>query len=125
MRGLGEGALDVGEEVVPGGDELVQALGLEDGDEFRERLVEQAPYKKVLIGRGATNSKGPQMSQLNALRAIKASDKDARVLMVSALGQQKMIVEALEAGAMDFLVKPFQPTKVLETVKKCLQSAPR
>jgi two-component system chemotaxis response regulator CheY len=45
--------------------------------------------------------------------------------MVSAMGQQKMIVEALEYGAMDFLVKPFQPTKVLETVKKCLQSTPR
>src|SRR5215203_757915 len=39
---------------------------------FEGQLVEQAPYKKVLIGRGATNSKGPQMSQLNALRAIKA-----------------------------------------------------
>jgi acetylornithine deacetylase/succinyl-diaminopimelate desuccinylase-like protein len=39
---------------------------------FEARLVEQSPYKKVLIGRGATNSKGPQMSQLNALRAIKA-----------------------------------------------------
>lgn len=38
---------------------------------FEARLVEQAPYKKVLIGRGATNSKGPQMSQLNALRSIK------------------------------------------------------
>jgi two-component system, chemotaxis family, chemotaxis protein CheY len=67
----------------------------------------------------------PEMNGLDALRAIKAIDKDARILMVSAMGQQKMIVEALESGAMDFLVKPFQPTKVLETVKKCLQSAPR
>lgn len=67
----------------------------------------------------------PEMNGLDALRAIKAMDKDARVLMVSAMGQQRMIVDALEAGAMDFLVKPFQPTKVLETVKKCLQSAPR
>src|SRR5688572_9383888 len=39
---------------------------------FEARLVEQGPYKKVLIGRGATNSKGPQMAQLNAFRAIKA-----------------------------------------------------
>jgi acetylornithine deacetylase/succinyl-diaminopimelate desuccinylase-like protein len=39
---------------------------------FEGRLIEQAPYKKVLIGRGATNSKGPQMAQLNAFRAIKA-----------------------------------------------------
>jgi acetylornithine deacetylase/succinyl-diaminopimelate desuccinylase-like protein len=39
---------------------------------FEGRLVEQAPFKKVLIGRGATNSKGPQMVQLNAFMAIKA-----------------------------------------------------
>jgi two-component system chemotaxis response regulator CheY len=64
----------------------------------------------------------PEMSGLEALREIRESHAHARVLMVSAMGQQKMIVEALEAGAMDFLVKPFQPTKVLETVKKCLQS---
>jgi two-component system chemotaxis response regulator CheY len=67
----------------------------------------------------------PEMSGLEALRAIRQNDPAARVLIVSAMGQQKMIVEALESGAMDFLVKPFQPTKVLETVKKCLQSTPR
>lgn len=67
----------------------------------------------------------PEMSGLDALREIRESDSAARVLVVSAMGQQRMIVEALEAGAMDFLVKPFQPTKALETVKKCLQSTPR
>jgi len=67
----------------------------------------------------------PEMSGLDALRAIRTTDPSARVLIVSAMGQQRMIVEALESGAMDFLVKPFQPTKVLETVKKCLQSTPR
>lgn len=67
----------------------------------------------------------PEMDGISALREIKTKDPQARVLMVSAMGQQKMIVEALEAGAMDFLVKPFQPAKVLETVKKCLQSSPR
>ena len=65
----------------------------------------------------------PEMTGIEALREIRATDQDARVLMVSAMGQQKMIVEALEAGALDFLVKPFQPTKVLETVKKCLQAS--
>lgn len=67
----------------------------------------------------------PEMSGLDALREIRGTDPSARVLIVSAMGQQRMIVEALESGAMDFLVKPFQPTKVLETVKKCLQSTPR
>lgn len=64
----------------------------------------------------------PEMDGVEALRAIRQIDPGARVLMVSAMGQQKMIVDALEAGAMDFLVKPFQPTKVLETVKKCLEN---
>jgi two-component system chemotaxis response regulator CheY len=64
----------------------------------------------------------PEMNGLDALKAIREKDSGARVLMVSAMGQQQMIVEALESGAMDFLVKPFQPTKVLETVKKCLAS---
>ncbi|MCL4078471.1 response regulator [Coriobacteriia bacterium Es71-Z0120] len=67
----------------------------------------------------------PEMDGIEALKKIREHDPHARVLMVSAMGQQKLIVEALEAGAMDFLVKPFQPTKVLETVKKCLQTSPR
>lgn len=65
----------------------------------------------------------PELDGISALRTIRESNPSARILMVSAMGQQKMIVEALEAGALDFLVKPFQPTKVLETVKKCLQAA--
>lgn len=63
----------------------------------------------------------PEVDGIEALRAIRQMDPDARVLMVSAMGQQKLIVDALEAGAADFLVKPFQPTKVLQTVKKCLE----
>jgi two-component system, chemotaxis family, chemotaxis protein CheY len=63
----------------------------------------------------------PEMDGVEALRAIREIDPEARVLMVSAMGQQKMIVDALESGAADFLVKPFQPTKVLQTVKKCLE----
>ncbi|TLM97275.1 MAG: response regulator [Actinobacteria bacterium] len=64
----------------------------------------------------------PELDGISALKEIRTTFPGARVLMVSAMGQQRMIVEALEAGALDFLVKPFQPTKVLETVKKCLQA---
>jgi len=67
----------------------------------------------------------PEMNGISTLKAIRAKDPEARVLMVSAMGQQHMIVEALESGAMDFLVKPFQPAKVLETVKKCLAADAR
>ena len=67
----------------------------------------------------------PEMNGIDALKAIREKDPNARVIMVSAMGQQQMIVEALESGAMDFIVKPFQPTKVLETVKKCLAADSR
>lgn len=62
----------------------------------------------------------PVMNGIEALREIRSRNPAARVLMVSAMGQQPLIMEALEAGATDFLVKPFQPTKVLDTVKRCL-----
>jgi two-component system chemotaxis response regulator CheY len=67
----------------------------------------------------------PEMDGIEALMAIREVDPGARVLMVSAMGQQGLIVEALDAGAADFLVKPFQPSKVLETVRKCLEPSVR
>lgn len=60
----------------------------------------------------------PIMDGVEAVRNIKKLDPDCKVLMVSAMGQQKLIVESLEAGALDFIVKPFQPDKVIETVER-------
>ena len=48
-------------------------------------------------------------------------DPNARILMCSAMGQQPLVVEALEAGAKDFIIKPFQPSKVIEAVEKALK----
>ena len=48
-------------------------------------------------------------------------DSAARVVMCSALGQEKLVMEALQAGAKDFIVKPFKPDSVLTTVKKVLE----
>jgi len=67
----------------------------------------------------------PEMDGIEALAALRAVDPDARVLMVSAMGQQALIMSALEAGATDFLIKPFQPSKVLETVRRCIESGDR
>ncbi len=60
----------------------------------------------------------PEMDGVAAVREIAAADPAARVVMCSALGQQELIIEALEAGARDFVVKPFVPEKVLEAVRK-------
>ncbi|MCR4744370.1 MAG: response regulator [Lachnospiraceae bacterium] len=60
----------------------------------------------------------PEMDGIQALKKIKASDPSAMVIMCSAMGQQAMVIEAIQAGAKDFIVKPFQAERVLEAVKK-------
>lgn len=62
----------------------------------------------------------PDMGGIDAVRAIRAEDPAARVLMCSAMGQQALVVEAIQAGARDFVVKPFQPGRVLEAVERVL-----
>ena len=63
----------------------------------------------------------PQKSGIEAVREIIKINKDAKIVMCSALGQESLVMEAIEAGAADFIVKPFKPEKVLEIVKKVVQ----
>lgn len=62
----------------------------------------------------------PDMGGIDAVRAIITADPQARILMCSAMGQQALVVEAIQAGAKDFVVKPFQPARVLEAVQRVL-----
>ena len=64
----------------------------------------------------------PEKNGIEALKQIVALDARARVVMCSALGQESLIIEALEAGARDFIVKPFKPAKVVEVAQKVLAS---
>ena len=60
----------------------------------------------------------PEMDGIQALKEIKKIDGGAKVIMCSAMGQQAMVIEAIQSGAKDFIVKPFQAERVLEAVKK-------
>jgi two-component system chemotaxis response regulator CheY len=62
----------------------------------------------------------PDMGGIDAVREICKGDPDAKILMCSAMGQQALVVEAIQAGAKDFVVKPFQPSRVLEAVQRVL-----
>ena len=62
----------------------------------------------------------PRKDGLSALREIREFDCRAKVIMLTALGQQSMVLEAMKAGAKDFLVKPYDPDRVIKTLDKVL-----
>lgn len=62
----------------------------------------------------------PNMDGIQALQAIKAFDPAAKIVMCSAMGQEAMVVDAIRFGALDFIVKPFKPDRILQTVTKVL-----
>jgi len=62
----------------------------------------------------------PENDGIAALKEIKAIDPNAKIIMCSAMGQQAMVIDAIQAGAKDFIVKPFQADRVIEAIKKTL-----
>jgi two-component system chemotaxis response regulator CheY len=63
----------------------------------------------------------PKRSGIDAVRDILALNPKAKIAMVSALGQEALVMEALEAGAIDYVVKPFKPDSVLATLRKAVE----
>ncbi len=62
----------------------------------------------------------PEMDGISAVKEIVADHPDARIIMCTSMGQQALVVEAIQAGAKSFITKPFQPPKILETLQKVL-----
>lgn len=62
----------------------------------------------------------PNKTGIEALKEIKAYDPNAKIVMCSAMGQETMVVEAIKLGALDFIVKPFKPDRILQTVSKII-----
>ncbi|MDI6601743.1 MAG: response regulator [Thermoanaerobacteraceae bacterium] len=62
----------------------------------------------------------PEVDGIQAVKEIRKVDPNAKIIMCSAMGQQAMVIEAIQAGARDFIVKPFQAERVIEAVKKII-----
>ncbi len=79
-----------------------------------------AKYKELKPDLVTMDITMPNCDGIQALKSIKAADAASNVVMCSAMGQQAMVIEAIQSGAKDFIVKPFQADRVLEAIKKIL-----
>lgn len=77
-------------------------------------------YKELLPDIVTMDVTMPVMDGIQSVREIIKFDNNAKIIMCSAMGQQKVVVEAIEAGAKDFIVKPFEESRVLETINRTL-----
>lgn len=77
-------------------------------------------YKELKPGLVIMDITMPEMNGIQATKAIREFDPNALIIMCSAMGQQAMIIESIQAGARDFIVKPFQNERVLEAVMKLI-----
>ena len=81
-----------------------------DGSEAVKLYTEQKPQLVLM------DITMPNMDGLEALKKIRELDANSQVVMCSAMGQESMVIEAIKAGAKDFIVKPFKPERILSTV---------
>jgi two-component system, chemotaxis family, chemotaxis protein CheY len=102
----------VSDALAKGGHDVVGEAG--NGVEAVARFQELKPDVMTL------DITMPEKDGLAALADIVAADPSARVVMCSALGQESKVLEAIKLGAKDFVVKPFQPARVIEAVEKAL-----
>lgn len=87
----------------------------QDGNQAIEKYKELEPDLVTL------DITMPEMDGITALKEIQQFNSEAKIIMCSAMGQQAMVIDAIQAGAKDFIVKPFQADRVIEAIQKALE----
>ncbi|MBC2581617.1 response regulator [Clostridium sp. DJ247] len=100
--------------------DILEKNGFEVIGEANNGLKAVELYKKEKPDVVTMDITMPDMDGIEAVKAIKSFDPTAKIIMCSAMGQQTMVMDAIKAGARDFIVKPFQPDRVLEAIKKVI-----
>ncbi len=98
--------------------DILTKNGYEVAGEAENGVVAVSKYSEIKPDLVLMDITMPEKDGIQALKDIKASDPGAKVIMCSAMGQQAMVIEAIQSGAKDFIVKPFQADRVIEAVKK-------
>jgi two-component system chemotaxis response regulator CheY len=100
--------------------DILTKNGYEIAGEAADGVQAVEKYKQLRPDLVTLDITMPEMDGIEALRRIRAVDPNARVIMCTAMGQQAMVIDAIQAGARDYVVKPFQADRVLEAVRKAL-----
>ncbi|MFB5660554.1 response regulator [Alteribacillus sp. HJP-4] len=100
--------------------DILEKNGFDIAGEAKDGQEAISQYKELSPDLVTMDITMPELDGITALKEIKAFDPNAKVIMCSAMGQQAMVIDAIQAGAKDFIVKPFQADRVLEAIKKTL-----
>lgn len=100
--------------------DLIQAAGYQVAAEAENGFVAVEAYTRTRPEVVLMNIVMPEMNGIEALKRIKNIDQRARVIMCSAMGNSYNVVESIQAGAVDFIVKPFEQGRIEESLKRAL-----
>lgn len=100
--------------------DILTKNGFEIAGEAENGLVAVEKYKELKPELVIMDITMPEMDGIQAVKEIRSIDPNAKIIMCSVMGQQAMVIEAIQAGARDFIVKPFQKERVIESVKKAM-----
>jgi len=101
--------------------DILEKNGFEVVGEAENGAVAVEKYKELSPDLVTMDITMPEKDGITALKEIKQIDPKAIVIMCSAMGQQAMVIDAIQAGAKDFVVKPFQSERVIEAITKALE----
>lgn len=98
--------------------DIITKAGYEVAGEAANGVEAVEKYKELKPDVVTMDITMPEMDGITAIKKIKEIDPNARIIVCSAMGQQAMVIEAIQAGAKDFIVKPFQHSRVIEALQK-------
>lgn len=103
--------------------DILKKEGIEvcgEAENGKEAIDKFQQLKPDLVTMDIVMPKMDEIDGVAAVRGIMKIDPQAKIIMVSAMGQHSLVVEAIQAGAKDFVTKPFQPSRVIEAIKRVL-----
>ena len=103
--------------------DILKKEGIEicgEAENGKDAIEKYGQLKPDLVTMDIVMPKIEEIDGIGAVKEIVKNDPQAKIIMVSAMGQHSLVVEAIQAGAKDFVTKPFQPSRVIEAVKRAL-----